>query len=169
MASDRIQGLAENYALFVTLSDAAHDVLAEELQAIGEQAVAAQQAAAPVLTGKLRAAVTVAEALGMLRVRAGYPNLKSGRDPLFYAVFQEYGVEAGQKWVKRLNKRAGRTVKVGRYKKYPVEYYVMNWKSRPGRHFIHIEDRIADVVDTGLARFWDIVLDRAIGQAGASA
>lgn len=158
--SSRLANLEANYAIFASLGEAARKELAVALDKIGGAILAAQRSAAPVRTGRLRDALTIAEAVELLRVRVGYPDLKKGRDPRFYAVFQEFGVDAGAKMVTRLDKRAGRTVKVGRYRAYPRLTYLLHWKARPERPFVRIGDQVDGIIDASVAGFWDAVLNK---------
>lgn len=158
--SSRLANLEANYALFVSLGEAARKELAAALDKIGGAVLAAQREAAPVRTGKLRDALSIAEAVELLRVRIGYPDLKRGRDPRFYAVFQEFGVAAGAKMVTRVDKRGGRTVKVGRYKAYARLTYPLTWPNKPARPFVRIGDRVDGLIDASIAGFWDTVLNR---------
>lgn len=157
----RLDGLEANFAVFTALDQSARTEMAKTLEKIGQTVLAAQRAAAPVRTGRLRDALTVAEAVGVLRVRIGYPNMKSGRDPLFYAIFQEFGVKAGQRVVTRLNKRQGRTVEVGKYKRYPRLTYPLSWHARAPRPFVLIEDRLDGLINAAISGFWEGVLSRA--------
>ncbi|NKI99591.1 hypothetical protein [Novosphingobium sp. SG707] len=148
-----VENLSATLAFLASVEPAARKRLAEELGDLGEQALAVQMAAAPVRTGRLRDALTVAQAISGLRVRVGYPDLKSGRDPRFYAIMQEGGVKAGEKTVTRLNRRKGRT------KVFPRTTYVMRWKARAGRHFVHQESRFDQLLIAVQDRFWSEVLN----------
>lgn len=154
----RLANLEENYAVFVALSDAAKKQLATVLHDIGVEGLAAQSVAAPYETGRLRNALSVSEALQLLRVRIGYPDLKRSKDYPFYAVFEEFGVEAGSKMVTRLNRRHGRTVQKGKAKVYPRTTYLMRWKARPARDFVRISPRLDAMIDGMVGDFWEKVL-----------
>ncbi|NOW44101.1 hypothetical protein FHW96_000228 [Novosphingobium sp. SG751A] len=149
-----VENLSATLSFLASVEPAARRRLAQELGDLGEQALAVQMAAAPVRTGRLRDALTVAQAISGLRVRVGYPDLKSGRDPRFYAIMQEGGVKAGEKTVTRLNKRKGRTVQKGRVKVYPRSTYIMHWRAREGRHFVHQESRFDQLLIAVQDRFW---------------
>ena len=152
--SESIENLSATLSFLASIEPAARKKLAEELGDLGVQALAVQMAAAPVKTGRLRDALTVAQAISGLRVRVGYPDLKAGRDPRFYAIMQEYGVKAGEKQVTRLNKRKGRTVQKGRTKVYPRSTYIMRWRARAAHPFVHQESRFDQLLIDVQERFW---------------
>jgi hypothetical protein len=149
-----VENLSASLALLASIEPAARRRLAQELGDLGEQVLAAQMAAAPVKTGRLRDALTVAQAISGLRVRVGYPDLKKGRDPRFYAIMQEYGVKAGEKTVTRLNKRKGRTVQKGRTKVFPRTTYTLHWRARAAHPFVHQESRFDQLLIAVQDRFW---------------
>ena len=145
--SARLANLEANLALFDALPEAARAELKVDLLAIANQALALQQAAAPVRTGALKAALTISEEIDRLRVRVGFPTFKGSRHDLFYAIIQEYGRKAGAKLA--TVRGATRLVK---------------WGATIGRLFVHQESRIDQLVDALTARFWD----NALGRAGAA-
>jgi hypothetical protein len=158
--ADTVENLQAAIAMMASIEPAARQQLAEELGDLGMQALAMQMAEAPVRTGRLRDALTIAQAVASLRVRIGYPDMKSGKDRRFYAVMQEYGVKAGSQKVTRINRRAGRTVQKGRTKVYPRSTYTMSWPARPGRPFVHLETRFDRLLLDVQDRFWDKALTR---------
>jgi hypothetical protein len=158
--AQNIENLQTELGFLASIEPAARQELAEELGELGGQALAIQQAAAPYRTGRLRNALTVAQAINGMRVQVGYPDLKGGRDPRFYAIFQESGVAAGQKMVTRLNRRNGRTVQKGKVKVYPRTTYLLKWKAREAHPFVHIEPRIEALLAAVQERFWDRALAR---------
>jgi hypothetical protein len=153
-----IENLQTEIAFLAAIPAAVRKEGAEELGELGAQALGMQQAAAPFRTGRLRNALTVAQAINGMRMRVGYPDLKGGRDPRFYAIWQETQVTAGQKMVTRLNRRHGRTVQKGRTKVFPRTTYLMKWKARQGRHFVHLEPQMDALIAAAQERFWDRVL-----------
>ncbi|HWU03169.1 MAG TPA: HK97 gp10 family phage protein [Novosphingobium sp.] len=162
MANDRVANLEANIAFWASIEPAARKQLAEDLGQIGLDILEAQQAAAPVRTGRLRDALTVAQALNNLRVRVGYPDMKR-KDDRFYAIMQEYGVKAGEKMVQRRKRVKGR-LRLQRGKKRTedvVSTYRLRWPARPARPFVHLESRFDQVLQGVQDRFWDSVLAKA--------
>jgi hypothetical protein len=167
-----LSGLEAKYALFASMPEAARDDLEQVLGAVGKRVLAEQQARAPSLTGKLKTALTIEEAVERLRVRIGYPKLKRGRNGLFYAVIQEYGRQAQEVYVRRLSKAARKEWRVriragtARATLKPADLakgYVMRVRAMPGRRFVHIEDKVDGFVDDAIAGFWDRVITKAGG------
>lgn len=161
MANNRIENLEANFAFWASIEPEARRQLAADLGEIGMEALAAQQQAAPFDTGRLRNALTVAQAIDNLRVRVGYPDLKK-KDDRFYAIMQEYGVKAGEKLVQR-RKRVNGKLRLQRRRKRAediVATYRLRWPARPARPFVHLEARFEQILNAVQDRFWDKVLNK---------
>lgn len=159
--SGRVENLQSALALLASIEPAARQQLAEELGELGEKALALQMAAAPFRTGRLRNALTIAQALNGMRVRVGYPDLKGGRDPRFYAIMQEYGVKAGEKRVTRRIVRPGMAGKRGRKAVAGrTKPYEMHWAARAAHPFVHQESQFDQLLADVQERFWARALAR---------
>lgn len=165
-----LTGLEAQFAVFAALPEAARDDLASVLSEIGKKVLAVQQASAPEKTGKLKAALTIQEAVERLRVRIGYPKLRKGRNGLFYAIIQEYGRKAQDVFVRRLSKPARAEWKsrirsgAASSRIKPADLargYIMRVRAMPGKKFVHVEDRVDGFVNDAIAGFWDRVLQKA--------
>ncbi|WCT78881.1 hypothetical protein [Novosphingobium humi] len=159
MANSNVANLEANLAFWASIEPEARKQLATELGEIGLEILAAQQQAAPFETGLLRNALTVAQAIDGLRVRVGYPDLKK-KDPRFYAIMQEYGVKAGEKLVQRRRRVKGKLRLLrGRKRVEDIVWSdTIEWKARPARPFVHLEERFEQVLNGVQDRFWDAVL-----------
>jgi hypothetical protein len=151
-----IPGLAEGIALLDALEPEARAQLELDLEWLADETLAIQQSLSPFRTGNLYRNLTKDLALEQLRIAVGYPQLKGGRSPLFYAIVAEFGRRAGQKLV-TVRRRGARN------KKKPGATFtrLQRWTALAGRHFVHVEDRIATLADNLLDHFWDDVLARA--------
>jgi hypothetical protein len=180
--SETVTG-ADNAALrFLALGTAAQAELKTTLEKVGAGVLALQQGLAPVLTGRLRTALTVNEEVERLRVRVGiFGKLaqskstvrkyrKAGRDPagaanhgsLFYAIIQESGRRAQTVTVTRgTTASPGSSASRRKHNQTLRKPFTMRVPAMAGRHFIHVEDRIGAVAERYLARFWDETLKRA--------
>jgi hypothetical protein len=165
-----LTGLEAQFSVFASLPEAARDDLASVLGEIGKRVLAVQQAGAPEKTGKLKAALTIQEAVARLRVRIGYPKLTKGRNGLFYAIIQEYGRRAQEVFVRRLSKPARAEwrsrIRLGAAssRMKPADLargYIMRVRAMTGKRFVHVEDRVDGIVDDAITGFWDRVLQKA--------
>lgn len=173
--SSRLDGLEANYALFASLPDIARDELATAFDAIGSEALGIQQQLAPVydgearkgvVPGQLKAALTISQAIGVLRLRVGLPQLRS-RSKIFYAVIMEYGRRAQQVTVRRLKQggrqawrklvREGLASARARPAALTGQPYTMQIPALPPRPFVHVDSRLDALVDRYMARFQDAV------------
>ena len=171
MSSDvRLDGEREVETLFDALPAAAQDELSVRLGKIGAGVLALQQALAPVRTGKTRRSLTVKEELEKLRVKIGIfsgadlgTSKRKGLSGLFYARIQNYGRRAQTVWVTRGTLASPKSATTRR--KHNLgglrKPYALRVRAMPGRHFVDVQDRIGDVADRYLARFWDDVKAKA--------
>lgn len=177
--SSRIDGLGTTYALFAALGDAARTELKGELLGIARDVLAEQQKLVPVydgkprknvVPGKLKAALTVEEAIAALRVRIGYPQLRKGRTGLFYALIMEKGRRGQTVTVQRMNKAGRKEWRQrivdgrARARKKPTDLvtsYRLRVTPLPARVHVHIENRMGEIINSRLAGFWDRTLSRA--------
>ncbi len=158
----RLANIEADYALFASLPETAQEELKVTLDEIAKEVLVIQEATVPVLTGQLKAALTIEEQLERLRVRIGLPQLK-GRSKLFYAVVVEKGRTAGSKWVQRRRRVSGKLrLQRGRKRLEDVQAaYVARWTALAPRPFVHIESRVDDAVNAKIYGFWDRVFNRS--------
>ena len=170
MSSDRVTGLAETYALFGTLDDAAREELGVELAIIAREGLQAQQAATPRLTSALASGLSLKLELDKLRARFGLLGLKSGRARLFYGRFVNFGRRAQTVLVERRRRVNGQLrLEPGRRRKRAsdiVKRYSLRVKARAPVNFIDAPGRDFERLAAGqLAEFWSRTVDRAGGRA----
>lgn len=183
--SSRLDGLSSTQAMFAVLPDAARRELQAELRDIADEVLKVQQQLVPVYNaatdkarkrkkvkpGLLKASLTIEEEVSRLRVLVGYPQLRE-KSGAWYARIMERGRKARTVTVHRL-KAGGRAewrqrVKDGRARlarkpKDLTSTDTMEVGAIAPRVHVHIEQRMATIIDSRLADFWD----RTLNQAGA--
>lgn len=176
--SSRLDGISATQALFAALSNEARTELKEELVGIADEVLALQQKFVPVysgkprkrvIAGKLKAALTIEQAIAELRVKIGYPRLGRGKSSLFYALIMEKGRKGGTVTAQRLGK-AGRSEWLSRIRDGRARAsrkpsglgstYQLRVTPLAPRVHVHIENQVADLINTRLADFWGRVLSR---------
>ncbi|MGY2732809.1 hypothetical protein [Sphingomonas sp. UYP23] len=173
---DRIQGLADTYAMLGALPDAARDEAGVELAQISRDFLALQQVRVPKDTGALEAGLTFAVNFDSLRARIGLLGLKSARSgkinlaKLFYGIIVDKGRSAQTVIVERRRRVNGQLrSEDGRNRKRVediVSTYSLHVKAREAVEFIELsESEIDDIATRRLADFWD----NAMSKAGQSA
>ncbi len=112
--AEKVEGLAEAYALFGQLPDAAEYELGVEMAIIGREILAAQHADVAKLTGALDAALALQLLLDRLKIRVGLlakggRGRRAGQGGPFYGRFVEFGRSAQTVVVtRRIKKRRAR-------------------------------------------------------------
>lgn len=159
MSRQLSESILFNQALFAALPAAAREEVGKLLGDLSRDILELQKRLVPVYTGerrkgkepgRLKAALTIAEAINALRVRIGLPTEKlSRRSRLFYAVIQHYGRKAQTVTVTR-----GRTKK-------GLAPYQMRVPAMAGIPFVHVEGSIDALIEGRLAGFWDRVQTKA--------
>lgn len=162
--SETVQNLAETYAMFGVLPDAAREQIGVELGIIGRDLLALQQVRVPKDTGSLEAGLSVAVYLDSLRVRVGLLGLKRGRSNLFYGLIVETGRRAQTVLVQR-RRRVNGKLRSARGRKRSEDIattYPMKVKARAAQPFVGVSDPDIDrVVAQRLADFWAKTFEHA--------
>ncbi|WP_242140867.1 hypothetical protein [Sphingomonas sp. TREG-RG-20F-R18-01] len=168
MPSERLQGLADTFALFGALPDAAREQIGVEMAMIGRDYLALQQVRVPKETGALESGLSLQLLLDSLRVRVGLTNLTGYRWDLFYGRIVEFGRKAQTVLVQRRKAANGR-LRTARGRKRAediVASYTLNVKARAAAPFVMIDDADLDRIATQrLADFWSATLTKAGAQA----
>lgn len=161
MSSNRVDGLAETYAMLDAIPAAARHELADMTGKISRDVMAAQKRDVAKDKGKLEAGLSVALETEKLRARIGLIGIKRGRSGLFYGVIVEKGRDPGvvQRRLPRTKGRMGRKAAqaVGATRKMRVT-------ALAERPFVHV-DRPEIRAEARLANFWAETLRAA--KAGA--
>ncbi len=164
MVGNRVQGLADTYALFGALPDAARDELGIELAILAREGLAAQKAAAPEDTGALSAGLSMQLQIDQLRVRFGLLGLTGSRSNLFYGRIVNFGRSAQTVLVQR-RRRVNGSLRVYRGRKRLEDIsvtYSLPVKARDAVPFIDAAGAdFGDVAAGQLAEFWARTLARA--------
>lgn len=170
MAGEAVQGLAELYAMFGTLPEAANEQLGVELAMIGRDILALQQATVPKDTGNLEGQLSLALQLDKLRVRVGLIGIRNKRTGAaflgkgFYGVIVDKG-RAAQTVVVERRRRVNGKLRTARGRKRVediVSIYTLNVKAREAVPFVELDQETVDTIATQrLAGFWGQTLDRA--------
>ena len=164
MPGARVQGLAEAYAMFDGLPEAAREQMGVELAIIGRDFLALQQLRVPKDTGKLEAGLGVQLLLNQLRVRIGLNGLKKGQGDLFYGRILEFGRKAQTVLAKRRVSVTGKA-RLARQRGRAndlVQYYAKKIGAIAPRPFVLVSDPDIDAIAAQrLADFWGQVLDKA--------
>lgn len=158
MRAGEIDGIDAAYALFANMPSAARDELKSALDDIGKGVLDLQKAQVPVHTGNLRDALTVDEALEQLRIRVGLVTISRAKGSPWYGRVVEFGRKAQVVTVKPRLSTSKRRLKAGLKARGS---YALRVSALPPRPFVHIEDRIAALVENRLAKFWDATLAKA--------
>lgn len=162
MASDRVQGLAESYALFGAIPDAAKEQLGVEIAIIARDVLALQRARAPKDTGALAGELVIQLQVDRLRARVGLIGRQS--KPKFYGRVIEFGRKAQTVLVQRRRRVNGR-LRTARGRKRSEDIaatYPLHVKPREPRPFVIVSDPELDRINTQrLADFWSTVIDKA--------
>ena len=163
MASNRIQGLADAYALFDAIPQAAQDELDGLLIDIGEMAYSEQRADVPERTGALASGLRIQELLNSLRVRVGLIGLAGGRAKLFYGRIINFGRRAQVVIVSRRKPGIAKRTSSGRKRADDIAAtYALRVKPMPPREFITApRPEFQAAVAQRLANFWSRVMDKA--------
>ena len=166
MVGERVQGLADAYAMFGAIPDAAREQVGVEMAIIARDYLALQQEHVPVDTGALLGGLGIQLMLDRLRVRVGLNNLTGGRSALFYGRIVEFGRSAQTVLVQR--RRPGTSGLRNRRKRLEdiAATYSLRVKARAPQPFVLLDDAVLDEIATErLVDFWADVL----GKAGAAA
>lgn len=181
--SSRLEGLQSTYAMFAALPDAARVELQAELREIADEALKLQQGLVPVYNaatdkarkrkhvrpGFLKASLTIEEEVSRLRVLVGYPQLRE-KSGAWYARVMERGrlartvtahrlkVGGRAEWYKRIGEGRARS---SRKPHDLTGTYQLRVGAIAPRVHVHIENRMAAVIDSRLADFWDRTLNKA--------
>ena len=170
--NDRIQGLADTYAMFAALPDAARDEAGVELAMIGRDVLALHQVRVPKDTGALEAGLSLAVQIDSLRARIGLlglkgrPTSKTNLARLFYGIIVDKGRSAQTVIVERRRRVNGQLrSEDGRNRKRVadiVSTYALHVKAREAVEFIELSDgEIDDIAIRRLADFWDNAMSKA--------
>ena len=178
------EALLANSAFFAALPEAAREEFSEGGRLVADEVLQLQKSLVPVFSGKerkgvvpgrLRDALTIAEAASMLRFRVGYPQLKGKKSKIFYAIYMEYGRKGGVVSVRRLKQgargewRRRVTARSASSRVKPEDLLSTNRTMRVGplapRPFVRIEKQVDGVIDAFVKRFWDEALVRAEAKA----
>jgi hypothetical protein len=163
MAGDRVQGLADAYALFDAIPQQAQEELDKVLTDIGEMAYSEERADVPERTGALAAGLRIQELLNRLRVRIGLIGLAGGRAKLFYGRIINFGRRAQVVIVSRRKVGIAKRLTAGRKRASDIAAtYALHVTALPAREFI-TADRpdFNAAVAARLADFWSNVLGKA--------
>lgn len=157
MQPNRVDGLAEAYALFGRFPQAAEQELGAKLGEIGRDVLAAQQRDVAKRTGFLETGLSIQLLIEQLRVKVGLLGL-SKRSKYFYGRFVEFGRRAQTVLVTRHLKRTVRGN--GRNSKRRVSYegqpYSLRVRAMAARPFVHV-DRPEIRAEQRLADYWSKV------------
>lgn len=178
----KVTGLANAYAIFDAVPDAAREQMGIELAIIARDFLAVQRQQAPKLTGKLASGLSILLLLDELRVRIGIiasqkragTSRKAKRSPggglndLYYGRFVALGRSAQTVTVQRRRRVGGvlRTQSRGSRKRVEdiVATYSLKVKARAPNPFIEVAN--ADTIAASrLAAFWSKVTNRIEGTA----
>ena len=166
-AAESVEGLADSYAMFGRLPDAAREQIGVEMAIAARQVLALQRQYAPKRTGALAGALSIALEIEKMRVRIGLLGLKSSKagkrhyGDFYYGRFVALGRRGYTVLVKRMGGRERRRKAAKNPRKTPLELsYPMRVKAMPARDFIRVPGA-DDMVLGQLADFWAKTLKRA--------
>lgn len=160
-----VDGLAETFALFDRLPDVARDRLAEEVEEIAGEVLAAQRRDVAKRSGALAAALSLEVMIEGLRARVGLLSVVGKRSRLFYGRIIEAGRRAQTVMVKRRPRGSGASSGRRRRRRADAVASVYSMKVRPmaPRPFVRV-DRPEIHAEQRLANFWS----KVASEAGAS-
>src|SRR5204863_297303 len=137
-----VQGLAETYALFDALPEAAKEEMVDLLSDVTSEIHNLQEGLAPNRTGATRAALTWQDLIDRLKVRIGLIGLK-GRGAPWYARIIEYGRRAQIVMVQR--RKIGTRLNGLRNRRKRAEdiasTYALRVSALAPRPFVRIDDQ----------------------------
>lgn len=163
MVTERVQGLAEQLALFDALPDAAKDELGLLIGGFALDVLGDQRQFVPERTGALARGLSAQSQLEQLRAKIGLLGLVKGQGKLWYGRVVQFGRRAQVVLVSRRRVGASKRLRGGRKRAEDIAAtYSLRVSPLTARNFIYVDtgEQDAQLVNR-LADFWSKSLTRA--------